>query len=417
MTHLGAINHLFMLQKPRSFAQTFDPNNNAFGFLRLSLAIAVIISHTYALGNFGIDPIARLTEKRYTIGLLSVAMFFVLSGFLVSRSASNSQSVFRFLWHRFLRIYPGYWVCLIVCGCLIAPLMALVEFGSLTRVFSVPWNSSQSFMIGNAALLHPNGFSIEGILFIRPNSIAGLLSHNPVPGVINGSLWSLPFEVGCYLAVAVLAAIGTLRRARFAVLTLFVGLWYLYAFDWVNPSEFQRCFPQPGMDQAMMLSVFFSAGAVGFLYRDKIWHSTPVFITSLVALGGSLPLGIFGLVAPVAMTYAFLWLAFALPFARFDSRGDFSYGTYIYAFPVQQGMVLLGVHEKGFLLFLISSLLGTAIPALLSYRLIEAPSLKLKTLRIHPFRKSSTSQLPESIPTVSSTSGLRVRAPQFNRGC
>lgn len=390
-----------MPQKPRHFAQAFDPNNNAFAFLRLSLAVAVIFSHTYALGNFGLDPIAGLTEKRYTIGLLSVAMFFVLSGFLVCRSASNSQSVFRFLWHRFLRIYPGYWVCLMVCGCLIAPLMAFVEFGTFTRVFSVPWNSSQSFIMGNAALLRLDGFSIEGILFIRPNTIAGLLSQNPVPGVINGSLWSLPFEVGCYLAVAVLAATGALRRARLILLALFAGLCCLYAFDWVNPSAFHRCFPEPGMDQAIMLSVFFSAGSVGFLYRDKIRHSTPVFIISLVALGGSLPLGIFGLVAPAAMTYAFLWLAFVLPFGRFERRGDFSYGTYIYAFPVQQGMALLGLQEKGFLPYLTCSLLLTAVLAFLSYRLVEAPALRLKTARVHAFRSSSKVQLSQGIPTVS----------------
>jgi peptidoglycan/LPS O-acetylase OafA/YrhL len=333
------------------------------------------------------DRLAALTDGRYAIGSLSVATFFVLSGFLICRSASVSSSVPRFFWHRFLRIFPAYWVCLVVCGCVLAPLMAFVEFGTLTHVFFTPRNSSQSFMLSNAGLFHLNGLSIGGILFIRPNSIAGLLSHNPVPGVMNGSLWSLPFEISCYLAVAALAAVGVLRRARFVVLGLFAALWCLYAFDCIDPNGFWQCFPYAGMKLLVMLCLFFSAGCVCFLYREKIPHSTTIFIISLVALGGSLPSRVFGLIAPIAMTYAFLWVAFALPFGHFDRKGDFSYGTYIYAFPVQQGMALLGIQEKGFALYFISSLLLTSVFAFLSYRLIEAPCLRLKTLNIFPLRR------------------------------
>src|SRR5204863_1231150 len=224
-------------------------------------------------------------------------------------------------------IFPGYWVCLIICGCVIAPLMACVEFGSPARVFSVAENSSQSFILRNMGLFHLNGFSLEGIFVIRPYNIAGLLSHNPVRGMINGSLWSLPFEVGCYVAVAVLAAVGVLRGARLVVLGLFAALWGFYAFDWVNPDGFWRCFPYVGIKQAVMLCLYFSAGFVCFLYREKIPYSPALFVVSLIALGGSLAVKIFGLVAPIAMSYAFLWMAFALPFGKFDRKGDFSYGT------------------------------------------------------------------------------------------
>jgi peptidoglycan/LPS O-acetylase OafA/YrhL len=393
--------HLPTAQARPNFAQAFDPNNNAFGFLRLGLAVLVIFSHCFHLGGFGMDRLSAFTEGRYAIGSLSVAMFFVLSGFLICRSASASRSVPRFLWHRFLRIFPAYWVCLVVCGCVFAPLMAFAEFGAPMRAFSAPWNSSQSFMMSNAGLFHPNGLSIEGILFIRPNSIAGLLSHNPVPGLLNGSLWTLPFEVSCYLAVAALAAVGVLRRARFVVLGLFAGLWCLYAFDCVNPDGFERCFPYSGMKLLVMLCLFFSAGCLCFLYREKIPHSTAIFVVSLVVLGGSLPLRAFGLIAPIAMTYAFLWLAFVLPFGRFDRKGDFSYGAYIYAFPAQQSMALLGIHEEGFGLYFVSSLLLTSILAFLSYRLIEAPCLRLKTVKMYTFRRlagSSVNQLTGRFP-------------------
>lgn len=388
-----------LLQSRLNFAQAFNPNNNAFGFLRLILAVSVIFSHSFPLGGFGVDGLESFTKGQYTIGLVSVAMFFVLSGFLICRSALNSPSVPRFLWHRFLRIYPGYWMCLVVCACVFAPLIALAEFGEFWKVFFAPRNSPQSYMLGNVGLLHLNGFSIGGFLFIEPASIAGLLHNNPMRGIFNGSLWTLPFEVTCYLAVATLAAVGVLRRARWVVLGLFTGLWGLYAFDCIDPEGFCRCFPYPGIRQLVMLCLFFSAGCLCFLYREKIPHSFAAFVISLIVLGVSLPVGMFGLVAPVAMTYAFLWLAFTFPLRRFDKRGDFSYGLYIYAFPVQQGLVTLRIHEEGFGAYFLCSLLLTSVLAFLSYRLIEAPCLRLKTLTIPAFwrrTKSPVAQLIES---------------------
>jgi peptidoglycan/LPS O-acetylase OafA/YrhL len=371
---------LIVRQGPSSFGQAFNAKNNAFGFLRLLLAILVIFSHSFALGGFGIEPLHALTQGRYNIGLASVAMFFVLSGFLIARSAAHSPSIGRFLWHRFLRIFPGYWVCLVVCACIFAPLMAYAESGSLTRIFSLPWNSPQSFMINNAGVLHLNGFSVEGAVMFRPNSIGGVLRHNPVPGVLNGSLWTLPFELGCYLAVAAVALVGLLRRARSLVLVLFAGLSCLHAFDCLDPQGFYRYFPYVGVKQLVMLCLFFCAGSICFLYQEKIPFSRWLFAAALLLLWMSLAAGVFGLVAPIAMTYAFLWLAFSLPFRRFDTRGDFSYGAYIYAFPVQQGLTLLGLPASGFAAYFVCSLLTTLLLAIFSYRLIEAPCLRWKNV-------------------------------------
>jgi peptidoglycan/LPS O-acetylase OafA/YrhL len=355
------------------------------------------------------DPLEAFTHRRYTTGLASVAMFFVLSGFLICRSALGSGSVLRFLWHRFLRIFPGYWVCLVICACVFVPLMAFAEYGTLLRVFSLPRNSPQSFMLHNAGLFHLNGFSISGLLFTRQDSIGGLLTHNPVPRVINGSLWTLSYEVSCYLAVAVLTAVGVLRRARCIVLTSFALLWCLHFFDYVNPAGFWRCFPYTGMKDLVMLCLFFLAGCVGFLYREKIPHSTTAFVGCLIIVGVSLPMGAFGLIAPIAMSYAFLWLAFILPFGRFDRKGDFSYGTYIYAFPVQQGLALLRIQDEGFGLYFTGSLLLTLVLAFLSYRLIEAPCLRWKAVKVPTFWRrvrSPVAQLIEECPRPDAASAL-----------
>jgi peptidoglycan/LPS O-acetylase OafA/YrhL len=91
-----------------------------------------------------------------------------------------------------------------------------------------------------------------------------------------------------------------------------------------------------------------------------------------------LPLGFFSLAMPVFMTYAFFWLAFTFSFPRFDAKGDYSYGTYIYAFPVQQALALAGLQEEGLVLYFSASLVITVMLAVLSYRLVEAPALRWK---------------------------------------
>jgi peptidoglycan/LPS O-acetylase OafA/YrhL len=363
-----------------TFAEAFDPKNNAFGFLRLVLAVLVVFSHSFTLGGFGIDALEAFTKGRHTIGLAAVGMFFVLSGFLITRSAAGGASVPRFLWHRFLRIFPGYWACLIVCGCLFAPYFAYVEHGTLLRVFAAPKTSPQMYILHNAGLLHLNGFSILGVLNVFPQSIGGLLSRNPYPFQINGSLWTLPFEFGCYLAVAALALLGVIRRARLVVVGLFVALASLHTYGYLRPESFSHTFHSSILSLFIPLGLFFAVGSLSFLYREKIPCSSWAFVGCIAVLVTSLPLGLFGLAAPIFMSYAFLWLAFNLPFSRFDAKGDYSYGSYIYAFPVQQALALSGVQEDGWTAYFAWSLIVTGALAFLSYRLIEAPCLRWKNL-------------------------------------
>jgi peptidoglycan/LPS O-acetylase OafA/YrhL len=386
----------FRNRKRRSVAEAFNPTKNAFAFLRLILAALVIFYHCFVLGGFGLDPLQVIGEKHYSFGSVGVSMFFVLSGFLISRSALSSLSFGRFLWHRFLRIFPGYWMCLVVCAFVFAPLVAFQEQGTLLGIFSAPTDSPQSYVIGNAMLFHLNGFTILGVMDIHPSSIANLMGHNPLPRTINGSLWTLPFEFSCYLAVGGLAILGVLRRGRLTVLALFVGLWSVHALIYVSQQAFSYW---PSI--LVEFSLYFSAGSVCFLYREKIPCSTALFIASVILLAVSLMYGGIRLVAPVAMSYAFLWLAFKLPVTRFDTRGDFSYGAYIYAFPVQQGLVLLHVHEGGWGLYLIWSVLITGILAILSYRWIEAPCLQWKHVDLaeafrHLIRKPSVASVGET---------------------
>ena len=109
----------------------FDFRSNGIGFLRFFLASVVIWSHGYPLGGFGGDPIFRFSRGNETGGTLAVAGFFVLSGLLITRSYGTTQHIGRFLWHRFLRIFPAYWICLIAVAFGFAAVAFIHQHGSL----------------------------------------------------------------------------------------------------------------------------------------------------------------------------------------------------------------------------------------------------------------------------------------------
>jgi peptidoglycan/LPS O-acetylase OafA/YrhL len=358
---------------PQTFADVFDPKCNAFAFLRMVLALLVVVSHSFALGGYGTDPIGRITQGQHSLGEIAVGLFFLLSGFLITRSSLQSRSMGRFLWHRALRILPGYWICLLVTAFLFGPVFCWIK----KDTFLI--ESALAYLRGNWAMFHANGFSIAGIMNVRPAAVGWVLNNNPHPLSINGSLWSLPYECACYLALALLALFGVLRRRRLSLGLLFAVLWALYAFSSLDQEYFNQCFPYRCFQPLVLLTLFFSAGSVCYLYREKIPASKALFAASVVLLGVSLVFGSFGLVAPIALSYAFMCVAFRLPIQRFDAGGDFSYGTYIYAFPVQQGLVLLRAHENGFLFYLGATVVLTLAFAVLSYRCVEAPCLKWRS--------------------------------------
>src|ERR1700735_4762511 len=130
---------------------TFDFRHNAIGFLRLFFAAIVVVSHAFALGGFGDDPLARWNHGYWDLGNLSVGGFFVLSGFLIARSAERVGNVRRYLRHRFLRIFPAFWACLIVVAFAIGPVVALREHVSLGGYLGTLTDPPWRYVVVNAA--------------------------------------------------------------------------------------------------------------------------------------------------------------------------------------------------------------------------------------------------------------------------
>ena len=304
----------------------WDRRENNFDFMRLSLAVLVIYSHGYALGlgSEVQEPFVAFTRGQVSGGVIAVDAFFVMSGFLITASAQRSRGVASFLKKRVARIYPAFLVAALLTAAVILPLSGgQFLFGDwFSRIRDFLWKT----------------------VWLTEFSYAGVFAHNPFPNVINGSTWSIPYEFWCYLGVAALLVAGILRR-RSVVLALFAASWIVSILfrveGWILGGKELGLILGPPQIWARMLPLYL-AGVVFYLYRDAIprrgWLAAIAFASLLVA---SFFYSGWTVVFPLAGTYLIFWFAFTpgIRLQHFGRFGDFSYGTYLYAFPIEQLMM------------------------------------------------------------------------------
>ena len=355
-------------------AQTGQSRYNNFDFLRFFLASLVIFSHSYPLifGNNVQEPLFRLTHGCLSFGTVAVAGFFAISGYLITKSWMQSRSLGEYLTKRVLRIYPGWIVALLFCVLLIAPL------GRPDHALHL--RDPRTFSFFDQLLLHGNGIG---------KTLPGLFENNHYHEA-DGSTWTIPFEFLCYFLVAGLGLVGALR-SRFIPAALFATM-----LIYVNALPHAHSAPTPvwhlpylGLMNAMALFVtYYLAGMMFFMFRDVIPYSRSGLAVSLVALVIALASGHgYFLVLPLFGFYVMFYAAFSpsLRLQNFGRYGDFSYGMYLYAWPVQQLLVqYAGPHLTPHRLFAVAWPITLAL-AILSWRFVEKPFLKLKP-KVRPTR-------------------------------
>ena len=306
-------------------------------------------------------------------GFFAVQAFFVLSGCLITESWIRLHSLPRYLWHRALRCLPGLWVCLLVTASLLAFVVYLGDTPS-----GKFWSLEPS----------PTGYVWRNLFLPRSQvSIGDLLSSNPHPGDWNGSLWTLFYEGACYLCVAALGITGLLtRRPHWALVLLSLFLATFIAGQLIGPERMptllRRLFDTPGKE----LCVAFVAGMIWALARITLNRALRVPATAGIASGLALlalwrtPLH--GAFSPLLITALMAWLAEALPFAKWEAwvGGDYSYGIYVYAYPIEQTLAFFGVAKFSFVAFLVIASALTLVFAWASWRYVERTALGWKNL-------------------------------------
>ncbi len=340
-------------REPVMLDTAYNPRSNSLDVMRLLLASAVAVVHAFATA-FGWQPQIGSSQ----IGALAVDGFFVLSGFLITSSFLR-LSPGRYVWHRFLRIMPAFWTCLVVTAFVFAPLLAVLEGRAAASALTGP-DPSWRYITDNA------------LLYIRDFGVAGLPSGTASPGVINGALWTLFYEVVCYGMILVLGIVGALTRHRW-VPHLVVAL-----------SGVMLVLPMVGIEVrgALFWRFFFvfTLGALAYLHRDRIPVSRWLTIASVaLVVGSSLLMADYRPLGGAAFAYLCLMAVVGTPFLRFRLRTDLSYGVYVYHWPVQTVLVTAGISAAWpTFAYVFVSVAGAFALAFASWHLIEKRALGAK---------------------------------------
>lgn len=327
---------------------------NSLNLLRLVLAAAVILWHSYAV--LGIEK--PDTGFQDLVGALPVNGFFAISGFLIYRSWAHQPSVKNYLLARVMRIYPAFWVCLIVTAVIFAPLSTLFQGGDPLR--QLMSTSTLTYLVKNASLA-----MFQWRIGNSPSDI-------PFVDSWDASLWTLAWEFLCYLGLLGLALLGMTTR------------------KWILPTAFtasviinvlaMSLLPYEAVGRAGRFSIFFLAGALVAQYSWRVTAGWGVAITALTVacLSSWIPVGHYIVQAP-AIAIGLIALGGVFNPRWSELRNDVSYGVYIYAFPVQQFLAIVGLLALDVLTFSALALMLTIPLALLSWFLIERPSLRLRS--------------------------------------
>lgn len=339
---------------------TLKDRENNFTLLRLLAAMAVLFGHSWPLSlglTGGEDPISNFLIRFLGASLpsLAVNLFFVVSGFLVAASYIQRRNLFAFIEARVIRIYPGLIVAVFFC----VFVGSLVTTESILNYFSSP--TTWSYLKHNVLLVTNIQFDLPGVFV-----------SNPYPVSVNGSLWTLPIEVWMYFWVAVLGSLSLLKGKRsFNLFFIFLCLMYAQSSggDFFIAHE----------PRTAQLAFLFMLGTFFYINRNKV----PLNFMSLSALALlvyiTLAFSFSLFIKSIFFSYFVLLLALhpKLKLPSIDRLGDISYGLYIYAFPIQQILAYLIPQVRPISMFIISTAI-TVVLAILSWRLVEKPALKMK---------------------------------------
>lgn len=324
----------------------------------------VVVFHVALLSQA--VPLGWMTH--YVSSTFAVQAFFVVSGFLVTMSFENTRSLVDYVKKRLFRIAPAYILVILVAA------LALVQISTLSpaQYFSAPeW---RSYVISNLMLSN----------FKQP-TLPGVFAQNFEPAV-NGSLWTIKLEVMFYCVVPFI--VWAIRRVGYkpvlAALFVFSVAWHgsLLWLSELHHSDFAARLAKQLPGQL----AFFGGGAFAYYRTRDGLPPPPAWLAVLGVVGYVATSGLsHTIVAPISATLIVYWAAIRVPqLWSAQGTGDFSYGLYLYHFPIAQTLIALGVFVAWPVGGLVAVYLLALTAAIFSWHVVERNALKLAHRRARP---------------------------------
>ena len=350
-----------------------DNRSNNFNMIRLFMALGVLYNHSFVLfDDNGKKDAVKYIFTYFDTGSLSVSVFFFISGMLLTQSYFKTRNQLKFILKRLLRIFPGLLVCLFFTVLIVGPINTIVPL-------------KQYFLERGTGRYLYNIFLSNEIFFFE---LPGCFITNKLPYVVNGSLWTLPYELICYIFLFfILVLSGLLKSSRHSTIkkVLMLFLFLFFAAYLLNGNYLLHRIVglitgfKAGASQgnnSLPLFLFFFVGSLCYSLRKKIklnfYYFVALCILLVVAHFFSIPL-VFFLLEVMTICYGTLVWAGTRSLNRYNFKVDPSYGVYLYAWPVQQTFArFLHVSAYESLLYTIPVVVGLGW---ISYLFIERPAM------------------------------------------
>jgi len=327
-----------------------------FDYMRISLALAVFAWHTI-LTTYGHDH--QFFSNLYIFSAISwiLPSFFALSGFLVAGSLERCKTIAGFLYLRVIRIFPALIVEILLSALVLGPVLTKLP---LSAYFRDP-------------TLHIYFLNCIGYIHFH---LPGVFEQVPHHGIVNAQLWTIPFELKCYVVIAALGVLGSAHN-RWLLLAAVLAIFSFHGLHTILHPDIHR-----GLDNGNDLIMAFLFGVLFYNFRTLIPYSAPI-ATVAFAIAACLFLlhdGRAFAALPVAYVVVFLGLTNPRKNAILDS-GDYSYGIYLYSFPIQQAVVASGLVPINGWLDLAVSFPFVVLFAVCSWHLWEKHCLEMRRYR------------------------------------
>jgi peptidoglycan/LPS O-acetylase OafA/YrhL len=324
--------------------------NNNLDLIRLFAALAVVIYHSFAINpEWGFSDPTKSFFGHTSTGGVAVKIFFFISGLLVTNSIITKKSAIEFLLSRTLRTFPGLILVTSISALIIGPVITDMKLNEYLL-----HNGTYMYIVNN--IIMNTSFVLPGVSF---DNVYG----------INGSLWTIRYEVAAYIILVISFMFGLMKSNIISsLICLFIII------EPITPLK-GVLFASSDNSAIFLLAPCFALGS--FFAINKNWLKSTLTVPVILLLASIYSHS--PTLSPLLLCFSFCLFAFHISSVNWiinlRLKSDISYGVYLWGFPVLQ--IAHKYFSSGPILGIVISIIASCIMGYASWVLIEKPCIKL----------------------------------------